>query len=59
MESILKSCFEYQKFEENAALRSVIDSVHARWASRELNLDEMNSIAAAGVSEQSRKKDRK
>ena len=58
MESILKRLFDYQKFEENAELRSVIDSVHARWDARELDLDEMQFVAAAGSSEAPLKKEK-
>ena len=36
-------------FEENRDLRQVIDSVHARYAKRELDLDEMDTVAAAGM----------
>lgn len=58
MEKILTGCFEYQKFEKNPELQAVIDSVHARWSARELNLDEMECVAAAGNPEprQARKK---
>ena len=48
MENKLKALFDYQKFEGNAALQSVIDSVHARYAARELSLDEMEFVNAAG-----------
>ena len=41
MEGKLKTLFDYQKFESNSALQSVIDSVHARYAVKELSLDEM------------------
>jgi len=51
MEGKLKTLFDYQKFEGNSALQSVIDSVHARYAVKELSLDEMEWVAAAGVSE--------
>ena len=51
MEKKLKSMFDYQKFEGNTALQQVIDSVHSRWAVKELSLDEMEWVAAAGVSE--------
>jgi len=51
MEGKLKTLFDYQKFESNSALQSVIDSVHARYAVKELSLDEMEWVAAAGVSE--------
>ena len=52
MESKLKTLFDYQKFEGNAALQQVIDSVHARYASRELNLEEMEWVNAAGTPHQ-------
>ena len=48
MENKLKSLFNYQKFERNADLQRVIDSVHSRYASRELRLDEMEMVSAAG-----------
>lgn len=49
MSRTLKQLFDYQRFEENRDLRQVIDSVHARYAKRELDLDEMNTVAAAGM----------
>lgn len=51
MEGVLKSLFDYQKFEGNAELQSVIDSVHARYAVKELSMDEMEWVAAAGIPE--------
>ena len=48
MELKLKNMFEYQKFDENEDLQKIIDSVHQRYASRELSLDEMEWVAAAG-----------
>ena len=48
MENTLKRLFDYQRFEDNEDLRSVIDSVHARYAARELSMDEMAGISAAG-----------
>ena len=59
MEGKLKALFDYQKFEGNPALQQVIDSVHARFPSRELSLDEMEWVSAAGVPDQkSGKKDK-
>ena len=49
MEGKLKALFDYQRFEGNPALRQVIDEVHSRHTARELSLDEMNWVAAAGV----------
>ena len=51
MESKLKQLFDFQKFEGNSELQQVIDSVHARYAVRELSLDDMEFVAAAGVPE--------
>ncbi len=48
MERKLKTLFDFQKFEGNSALQSVIDSVHSRYAVRELNMDEMEWVNAAG-----------
>ena len=64
MENKLKALFDFQKFEGNADLQQVIDSVHARYAvsgnasgKRELNLDELEWVNAAGQPYQERKKD--
>ena len=52
MEGKLKALFDYQKFEGNPALQQVIDSVHASLSARELSLDEMEWVSAAGVPNQ-------
>ena len=49
MEKTLRSLFDFQKFEGNPALQQVIDSVHARYAVRELSMDDMDRVAAAGT----------
>ena len=49
MENKLKAMFDFQKFEGNADLQSVIASVHSRYSARELSLDEMEWVNAAGV----------
>ena len=49
MERLLKGLFDFQKFENNAALRSVIDSVHSRYSVRELSLENLEQIFAAGT----------
>ena len=56
MERKLKGLFEYQKFEGNRDLQQVIDSVHARYASHELALDDMEMVSAAGMPERPDKK---
>ena len=57
MENKLKALFDYQKFEGNAALQSVIDSVHSRYAVRELSMDEMEFVSAAGTPDTPKKKE--
>ena len=49
MERTLAKLFDYQKFEKNADLERLIDSVHSRYAIRELSLDDMEYVAAAGT----------
>ena len=49
MEKRLKNLLDFQKFEENPSLQQVIDSVHSRYNVRELSLDEMGWVAAAGM----------
>ncbi len=49
MENKLKKLFDFQKFEGNPVLQSVIDSVHARYQRQELSLDDMETVAAAGI----------
>lgn len=51
MEATLKRLFDFQAFENNRSLQGVIDKVHARYATRELDLDEMEYVAAAGSPE--------
>ncbi|MCR5565468.1 MAG: hypothetical protein K6F61_01350 [Clostridiales bacterium] len=51
MDNKLKQLFGYQRFEENRDLQQVIDSVHAKYAKRELTLDDLEMVNAAGVSE--------
>ena len=48
MENRLKRLFDYQDFEGNDALQAVIDSVHQRYTIREVSLDEMDLVWAAG-----------
>lgn len=51
MEKKLSRLFDYQKFADNPELRQVIDSVHARYAVRELSAEDMEIVNAAGVPE--------
>ena len=57
MEMNLNMLFDFQKFENNASLQAVINDVHTRYASRELSLDEMDFIAAAGMQKKFDKND--
>ena len=47
MEALLTRLFDFQDFENNSALQRVIDSVHARYATRALYMDEMEWVSAA------------
>ena len=57
METVLTGLFDFQKFEGNRALQQVINNVHTRYAVRELDLDEMMFVAAAGMPDSLKKKD--
>ena len=48
MEKRLQQLFDYQRFEENARLSAVINSVKARYNKRELSEDDLEWVAAAG-----------
>jgi len=57
MEGKLKTLFGFQRFEGNADLQKVIDSVHAKYPARELTLEDMEWVNAAGVPQKQFKKD--
>ncbi|MBQ1861091.1 MAG: hypothetical protein II141_07930 [Clostridia bacterium] len=57
MEKKLKQLFDYQKFEGNSDLQLIIDSVHARYGVRELGMDEMEFVSAAGTPDALKKKE--
>jgi hypothetical protein len=48
MDEKLFRLFDYQKFEANENLQQVIDTVHARYRVRELTLEDMEWVNAAG-----------
>ena len=48
MEKKLSLLFDYQKFEKNRELQSIIDSVNSRFPTRKLSDDEADLVAAAG-----------
>lgn len=47
MENTLKKLFEYQKFEKNSKLESLIAQAHSNY-DRELSDDDLEMVAAAG-----------
>ena len=51
METMLNRLFDFQAFTREPALQEAIDSVHRRYEARELSLDEMEWVAAAGIPE--------
>ena len=48
MEKRLQQLFDFQRFEQNSDLAKVIDSVHARYSRRQLSLEELDYVNAAG-----------
>ena len=48
MEKLLAGLFDFQKFEKEPALQSVIDEVEARSFCAELTDDELDTLSAAG-----------
>ena len=64
MEKKLRALLDYQRFENNDELCRVIDSVHSRYAAnrtrsgvRELTLNEMSMLAAAGTPDKEKNDD--
>ena len=51
METLLETLFDYQKFVDEPGLQQVIDSVHAKYGTRKLDLDDLDMVAAAGTPE--------
>ena len=45
---LLTRLFDYQQFERNSSLNRVISTVHERYSAKELSLDDLDLIAAAG-----------
>ena len=58
LEKKLRALFDFQKYEQNADLQSVIDRVHARYSNnaRMLSDDEADLVAAAGMPETAMKR---
>ncbi len=51
LETVLKRLLDFQAFSRNPELQEVIDSVHDRYEPRELSLDEMEMLNAAGTAD--------
>ena len=49
MERILTRLFDFQKFQKNADLDRLIESVHSRCAIQELSMDDAERVNAAGM----------
>ena len=47
MEKRLRLSFDRLRFEDNDALRAVIDSIHARYPDRRLSDDDVDAVTAA------------
>ena len=56
MDHKLWQLFNYQKFAGNRELQQEIDSVHAKYAVRELSLADMEMVAAAGIPDPGKEK---
>ncbi len=48
MEKLLSCLFDYQKFEPCGVLQGIIDSVHMRYGSTALDVDDLEWVSAAG-----------
>ena len=57
MERKLSELFEFQRYEKNADLQAVINTVHTRYSARKLSDDEADLVAAAGMPETAKKRD--
>ncbi len=55
-EKQLFDAFDRQRFERNARLQRVIDAAHRRMNDRELDDDELDTVAAAGAPEARKKR---
>ena len=47
-EELLENLFDFQRFEKNKALQSMIDEVEGRYFCGELDEDELELLSAAG-----------
>ena len=48
LEKLLEGLFDFQRFERDPALQSVIDEVEERYFHKELSDDELSMLSAAG-----------
>ena len=51
MEGRLLRLFDFQRFEGNLKLKSIIDATHMRYNARQLSDTELDYVSAAGIPE--------
>ena len=56
MEKKVRQLFDFQKFQGDQELQSVIGSVHARYTAQLLDEDDLDFVAAAGAPEANHKR---
>ena len=56
MDHKLWQLFNYQKFDGDRELQQEIDSVHAKYAARELSFADMEMVNAAGIPDPKKEK---
>lgn len=49
MESKLRQLFEFQKFQQDLSLQGTIDAVHLIYQSKELSMEDLTGVYAAGT----------
>ncbi len=49
MEKKLRQLFDYQKFGQNHTLQMIIDTVHSCYDLKELSMEDMTIVSAAGT----------
>ena len=50
MDKMIKGLFDYQRFEENDKLARIIKMTEDKYSGKELALDELEMVNAAGIS---------
>ena len=47
-EKLLKTLFDYQRFEDEPSLQNIIEETEERYQGKELSDDDLNTVSAAG-----------